>query len=122
MEKLAASLAAIVALTGFACSETPEEPPESGTVTGALSWDCDACPDPWVRPVCGEDGMTWPSECEATCNEVPIAFIGDCSCDCWGESDVVCGSDYETYPSPCSANCMGADVLAPGPCVCPECP
>jgi len=37
-----------------------------------------SCPD--KAPVCGEDGRTYPSRCQAQCEEVEIACEGECIC------------------------------------------
>jgi YHS domain-containing protein len=83
-----------------------------------------ACKCPTVvDPVCGINGVTYPSACRAACLGERIRRAGDCSadgptdCSCPGGGDPVCGTDLATYTSACAASCAGAAIAHAGACV-----
>jgi hypothetical protein len=93
-------------------------------------------------PVCGENGVTyWCGEVEASCNEVMVAYDGECSGGggtCTSSSECipgelcvagqcepgacpmiyqpVCGSDGRTYGNACLANLARVEIVAEGAC------
>lgn len=93
-------------------------------------------PCPYIYdPVCGSDGVTYPSECSMeslTCGtNVTVAYQGECvetetaaPCDpnraCFLILSPVCGSDGVTYPNLCvfEGRTCGSDITVAhrGPC------
>eukprot|EP00192_Tetraselmis_astigmatica_P003492 CAMPEP_0117697082 /NCGR_PEP_ID=MMETSP0804-20121206/29029_1 /TAXON_ID=1074897 /ORGANISM="Tetraselmis astigmatica, Strain CCMP880" /LENGTH=578 /DNA_ID=CAMNT_0005511289 /DNA_START=1 /DNA_END=1739 /DNA_ORIENTATION=- len=45
--------------------------------------------EPTARPVCGADGVTYKSECEAHCHSASIAALRPCECGCADDGRVV---------------------------------
>jgi len=98
-----------------------------------------ACSDPYL-PVCGTDGSTYGSACEAACHGVEVSHQGACTgaacatdadcpagtscrqgqcrpaCDCPSDYRPVCGSDGLTYFNDCELTCAGVEPAHPGPC------
>jgi hypothetical protein len=70
------------------------------------------------KPVCGEDGVTYPGACEAQCAGVEVAHEGKCDCVCNKMYKPVCGADGVTYGNACAANCAGVQVAHEGECGC----
>jgi len=87
-------------------------------------------------PVCGEDGATYPNDCEASRAMVKIAYRGECrveepiptpihpilrGTECIAECPYlyapVCGVDGRTYTNSCIAGCAGVKIAHQGACV-----
>ena len=89
-----------------------------------LIWspDCNCeCPV-FEEPVCGEDGITYSSQCKAECAGVKVLAAGICLpvkpvCDCPDTGLPVCGKDGITYNNSCLAECAGVEILGPGICL-----
>ncbi|MBI5497990.1 MAG: hypothetical protein HY904_23505 [Deltaproteobacteria bacterium] len=137
---------------GFACfygpegqpSREPSYPLQPGTCRPADGTGC-ACPEIYA-PVCGSDGRTYASSCQAGCQGVAVARTGPCgaagdpcapdngwtcavgltcqenvcqdqpACVCRMMYSPVCAVNGTTYNSPCDAACDNAPVLHDGPC------
>jgi len=119
-------------LCGSGCGYMTDEcpcPPGIGGVTGTDTPDPDAPSDTGVRGVCGDDGYTYGSICDATYNGVFVVL--DAWCDECG--DLCTGEDYAplccklpgqdtgaTYPNACVVeNCSTA--YETGDCFSGEC-
>ncbi len=69
------------------------------------------CEDEEPFPVCGEDGISYPSACEAACVDVEIWYEGDCDCR------PVCATDGQGWQNSCtlmainSQNCEGCQTV-----------
>lgn len=113
--------------------QEPEEPQDPAV-------DC-----PQAIEVCGEDGVTYPSPCDASRAKVHVAYDGACGqlcaidaeCDeqsICGErgicevascpalaaddhSQEVCGADGFTYQSECEARLLRVEILHQGCCI-----
>ena len=94
-------------------------------VTSSLSQE--DCGDDCIGvydPVCGEDGVTYPNSCVASCFHAMIICDEECPCDepcgngCPEYYQPVCGDDGHVYDNVCFANCNGAIVSCEGT-VCP---
>lgn len=71
------------------------------------------------EPVCGADGVTYPTACDAQCAGAAIAQAGECrpECDCSGEPvETVCAVNGRTYSSGCEARCEGTTGMFSGTC------
>jgi hypothetical protein len=80
------------------------------------------CP-PVEDPVCGEDGISYTSACNADCAGIGVRHVGPCGadagqpvCACAAVSDPVCGTDGKTYGSACLAGCAGVAIASVGAC------
>jgi hypothetical protein len=68
------------------------------------------------QPVCGTDGVTYPSSCEVPwCRDIGVAAAGAC-CRCPEVYAPVCAGDGRSYPNLCAARCAGVSVMSEGPC------
>lgn len=106
-----------------------------------------SCPEPKGPAVCGADGKTYPSGCDAQCNQIAIVRPEPCDCKplsgcdkqcehgfrldkgclvcecadaCQGASptyEPVCGMDGLTHTNPDRARCEGTQVAYLGPCL-----
>lgn len=99
------------------------------------------CPDSTI--VCGADGETYASKCDASRAHTPVYHEGECGPSCATQSDCalgedcgtpgrcepviceavtspVCGEDGNTYDNACEAKAAHQDVIHDGSCV-PEC-
>ena len=85
---------------------------------------CD-CPDS-ADPVCGVDGLDYPSACRARCSGVRVWHAGECgadgpaTCNCRPVTDPVCGADRLTYVNACEAGCAGVGIASVGVCPPPD--
>lgn len=122
-------------------NETPDAPGPPGDVVGDPDAPCDA-PDP--SAVCGEDGVTYMTPCDASRAHVRVAYTGACKQACTedaacgaGElceagfceevtcpeladddfSQEVCGNDDFTYKSACEARMSRVGVQHDGCCI-----
>lgn len=106
----------------------------------AVHADC-VCPDVYA-PVCGTNGVTYPSRCDASCRgNTAVAHEGRCgggangtapgaaaaagggrlepsACAalCPAADKPVCGVDGNSYVNPCALKCHGTHVAYPGTC------
>jgi hypothetical protein len=68
------------------------------------------------QPVCGTDGVTYPSSCETPwCRGIGVAGAGTC-CRCPDVYAPVCGGDGRSYPNLCAARCAAVAAASEGPC------
>lgn len=70
-------------------------------------------------PVCGEDGKTYGNACAAGCEDVAVAYEGECEaegCFCPAIYDPVCGQDGRTYGNACEAACAEVKIAHKGEC------
>ena len=95
-------------------------------VAGAGALGCNgarhcSCP-PVDDPVCGSDGISYSSACNASCAGTGIRNAGFCGadgpggCNCTADFDPVCGSDGHTYTNACMAACAGVGIAHAGAC------
>lgn len=76
----------------------------------------DLCTKLW-QPVCGCDGETYGSECQAHIHGVSVAAAGACpSCVCPLIYQPVCGVDGVSYGNSCAAGCADVEVDHDGEC------
>ena len=77
------------------------------------------------QEVCGCDGKTYPSPCEAEASGVSEYTLGPCESTCYGDPidqsctalyDPVCGCDNYTYANACEAERAGIKEWTPGAC------
>ena len=83
----------------------------SGTIACAAIWD----------PVCGCDGQTYGSECNADAAQVDIKHKGECTEEilvtpCPAIFAPVCGCDGVSYDNDCVAEAAGTTVCSEGEC------
>ena len=101
------------------------------------------CPEV-TDPVCGADGVTYPSECDASAHHIAIDYTGECVPDCQVDSDCgpselceegacveadcpvldaddhsqeVCAEDGFTYQTSCHARLARLSIAHEGCCV-----
>lgn len=88
-----------------------------GVGTSCCLPDACVCP-PVYAPVCGVNGITYGSPCEARCAAVDIAKEGPCdgAIDC---ADVRCADGTTCVSCPFDPNCPFCDRCAPAVCVRP---
>ena len=92
------------------------------------------CPVKWAGGlVCGLDGRTYGSRCEARCNRVPVKCNRKCpcrggkgqqqqNCVCPEIFSPLCGRDGVTYANTCYARCARAlPARCSGQCPCRQC-
>ena len=107
---------------------------------------CEAftCEDAAAEPVCGADGVTYPSACDALGHHAGLAYAGECLPPCQADADCdsgsiceanlcveascpvlaaddysqeVCGEDAFTYQTTCHARLARVTVIHEGCCV-----
>ncbi|MCH8903157.1 MAG: hypothetical protein IIA45_04515 [Bacteroidetes bacterium] len=95
-------------------------------VESKIKEDC-ICED-IAKPVCGCDGNTYITYCEAECKGVQYWTLGACADQCIDESKIkedcvcieiyapVCGCDEVTYSNKCFAECDGVVFWTIGIC------
>ncbi|MBU0535871.1 MAG: hypothetical protein KKE20_02825, partial [Nanoarchaeota archaeon] len=83
---------------------------------------CPLPPIPSEFTVCGVDGKTYTTDCDAKCNNVEVACKGECPCKpacvCPAILSQVCGADGKTYSNSCEATCAGVKVQCNRACPC----
>jgi hypothetical protein len=130
-----------------ACSEPACEPGSCPDGERCVQGVCverrceDDCPRE-LNPVCGEDGQTYRTACNAACRGVEVANQGSCTpagcsderpcpdplicqegrcierpCECPDIRAPVCDTRGRTHPNECLMMCAGAELDYPGPCV-----
>ena len=88
--------------TGRVCGPDRSDGPSASCILPAC--DCSATP---AAPVCGADGHTWPSACDALCAGVHVAYLEPCEAIC-------------PELSACEETCWGTRALDPQS-GCPTC-
>ncbi len=79
---------------------------------------CGACKAQGCKPVCGENGVTYPNACVANCEKAVIQSVGVCcSCPTVETGQEVCSTLGKTYKSDCFLNCNGEIKAYAGKCV-----
>merc|ERR1719326_611352 len=76
-------------------------------------------------PVCGVDGNTYSTYCDAFNERVEVDCEWECpctgGCGCLDVDDPVCGMDDQTYSNSCYASCFyNMEVECDGACPCTE--
>ena len=87
---------------------------------------CPGCPGFKSKDlVCGKNGVTFSSPCEAKCQNAPIKCVGRCPCPISNPNcpttfnlDPVCGTNGGTYDNDSEAACDKIDVACRGRCPC----
>lgn len=90
-------------------------PPTEATVSASCDDSCDK--SGFARPVCGEDGKTYPGECAAECASVEIVHGYFCKpCPIPRVIMPVCDTQGYTWTNQWELLCAGGEKANDGPC------